>query len=674
MGKSGFFPRLALVNLVRNGRYYGPYLLSCGALAAMYYILRFLTWNEVILTVRGSAYLQTMMFIGCVVVGLFSAALLLYANSFVMKRRQRELGLYNILGLEKRHVAVLCVWETLFCAAAAIPGGLAAGILLSKLILLLLLKLVKLPVQFGFSVSVRGMGETAALMGVLFLLALLWNLLRLARGRPIELLHSDSAGEREPKTKRLLAVLGLASLLGGYAIALTTEDPVQALTLFFVAVVLVMLGTYCLFTAGSIALLKRLRESKGFYYQTRHFTAVSGLLYRMKQNAVGLANICILACMVLVTVSGTVCLYLGAEKSLDAYYPYDVEIGGDLTGEGLTGRAEEIRNRIGELAADAGLSVTRMDDTLYLSCAFTMEGDTVRFTENKFIASVSSVVADRLVIFQTAEEYARLTGENVSLAAEEVLCWDPEGILPDSFTLSASGGAYRVAGRLEEMPLSLQSGRFGGYESGVLYLAVADEAALLRIADAQVSERGENASAPLYRANFDLTGSGEEQIAFLHTLTDAWNWTEGGYSYVSRAEAAEEFYTMYGGFLFLGIFLGLLFLLATVLIIYYKQVSEGYEDQRRYRIMQQVGMSRREVSASIRGQILLVFFLPLAAAGLHILAAFPMLCRILELFGLYDVGLFALCTAAALAVFAAVYALVYGLTARTYERIVSSAA
>lgn len=324
MGKRSFFPRLALVNLVRNSRYYGPYLLSCGALAAMYYILRFLTWNEVIQTVRGAAYLQVMMSIGCFVVALFSTVLLLYANSFVMKRRQKELGLYNILGLEKRHIAALCFWETLLCAAVVIPGGIAAGILLSKLILLLLLKLVQIPVQFGFSVSVRGVGETAALLGVLFLLALLWNLLRLGRSRPIELLHSDSAGEREPKTKRLLAVLGLAALLGGYAIALTTRNPVNALMLFFVAVILVMLGTYCLFTAGSIALLKRLRANKGIYYQTRNFTAISGLLYRMKQNAVGLANICILACMVLVTVSGTLCLYLGAEKSLDGRYPDDI--------------------------------------------------------------------------------------------------------------------------------------------------------------------------------------------------------------------------------------------------------------------------------------------------------------------------------------------------------------
>ena len=535
MGKRSFFPRLALVNLVRNSRYYGPYLLSCGALAAMYYILRFLTWNEVIQTVRGAAYLQVMMSIGCFVVALFSTVLLLYANSFVMKRRQKELGLYNILGLEKRHIAALCFWETLLCAAVVIPGGIAAGILLSKLILLLLLKLVQIPVQFGFSVSVRGVGETAVLLGVLFLLALLWNLLRLGRSRPIELLHSDSAGEREPKTKRLLAVLGLAALLGGYAIALTTRNPVNALMLFFVAVILVMLGTYCLFTAGSIALLKRLRANKGFYYQTRHFTAISGLLYRMKQNAVGLANICILACMVLVTVSGTLCLYLGAEKSLDGKYPDDILV-----------------------------TQTLKDDT------------------------------------------------------------DPAATLD----------------------------------------LVADGALAEHLMNTDLARR-------TFRIHLNTDGADSEKLACAKAVLAV---SDGRYGVASRQEMAEEFYAMYGGFLFLGIFLGLLFLMATVLIIYYKQVSEGYEDQRRYQIMQQVGMSRREVGASIRGQILLVFFLPLLTAGLHILAAFPMLCRILELFGLHEVGMFALCTAGTLAVFAAVYALVYGLTARTYERIVGGEA
>ena len=650
MGKRSFFPRLALVNLLRNSRYYGPYLLSCGALAAMYYILRFLTWNEVIQTVRGAAYLQTMMFIGCFVVALFSTVLLLYANSFVMKRRQKELGLYNILGLEKRHIAALCIWETLLCAIAVIPGGIAAGILLSKLILLLLLKLVQIPVQFGFSVSVRGMGETAALLGALFLLALLWNLLRLGRSRPIELLHSDSAGEREPKTKRLLALLGLASLLGGYAIAVTTRNPVDALMLFFVAVILVMIGTYCLFTAGSIALLKRLRANKGFYYQTRHFTAVSGLLYRMKQNAVGLANICILACMVLVTVSGTLCLYLGAQTSLDSKYPDDILVTQTLK-DGVDPAAT--LGLVQRAVADAGRQVTNL--RYETSASFH-----ARYSGNTLLTDMSQSGLLTEVTILTAEEYSRLTGETVSLEENQVLSYvDGDFQLPETFFLAYEESPVQVKARLDSFPAG---------DSAI----VTNEITLGLVADGALAERLMNMDLArrTFRIHLNSDGTDGEKLACAKAILAV---SDGNYGVASRQEMAEEFYAMYGGFLFLGIFLGLLFLLATVLIIYYKQISEGYEDQRRYQIMQQVGMSRREVGSSIRGQILLVFFLPLLAAGLHILAAFPMLCRILELFGLYDVGLFALCTAGTLAVFAAVYALVYGLTARTYERIVGGA-
>ena len=598
MGKRSFFPRLALVNLLRNGRYYGPYLLSCGALAAMYYILRFLTWNEVIQTVRGAAYLQSMMSIGCFVVVLFSAVLLLYANSFVMKRRQRELGLYNILGLEKRHIAALCFWETVLCAAAVIPGGIAAGILLSKLILLLLLKLVQIPVQSGFSVSVRGMGETATLLGMLFLLALLWNLLRLGRSRPIELLHSDSAGEREPKTKRLLAVLGLAALLGGYAIAVTTRNPVNALMLFFVAVILVMLGTYCLFTAGSIALLKRLRANKGFYYQTRHFTAVSGLLYRMKQNAVGLANICILACMVLVTVSGTLCLYLGAEKSLDSKYPDDILVTQTLeAGIDPTTTLELVRQTV----ADTGRQVT---DLRYESSA----SFRARYSGNTLLNNIDQSGLLTKVTVLTAGEYSRLTGDAVTLEENEVLaCADGELQLPETFLYE--GIPIRVKARLDSFPAG---------DSAI----VSNEVTLGLVADGALAEHLMNMDLArrTFRIHLNTDGTDSEKLACAKAILAV---SDGAYGVASRQEMAEEFYAMYGGFLFLGIFLGLMFLLATVLIIYYKQISEGYEDQRRYQIMQQVGMSRREVGVSIRGQILLVFFLPLLAAGLHILDGLP---------------------------------------------------
>ena len=649
MGKHGFFPRLALVNLLRNSRYYGPYLLSCSGMAAMYYILRFLTWNEVIQTVRGAAYLQAMMWIGCYVVSLFSIVILLYANSFVMKRRQRELGLYSVLGMEKRHVARMCFWETLLCAAVTIVGGIAAGILLSKLILLMLLKLVHIPVQFGFSVSGKGILETAELFGVLFVITLAWNLLRVGRSRPVELLRGGSTGEREPRTRRLLTALGILTLLGGYTLALFTQNPVEALGLFFVAVLLVMAGTYCLFTAGSVALLKRLRANRQYYYQTKHFTAVAGLLYRMKQNAVGMANICILSSMVLVTVSGTLCLYLGSEDALNRMFPYDVEVVQDLDRQ--TQDPAETLAQVREGVADEGEVLGYY--TRYAARGF--------YGGNTLTLAAQAGTLTRLELM-TAEDYSRLTGREATLTPAEVLACAQGITLPNTFYIEDL--PFQVKERLET-PVPRNDTVVISGDQGFLGLVVADQA----VVD-QINGLDPGRMTRQFRVQLCLDGTEAEKLTCFERLLMASGGRWGG---SSRQDNARDIYAMYGGFLFLGIFLGLLFLLVTVLIIYYKQLSEGYEDQRRYQIMQQVGMSRREVRASIRSQILLVFFLPLGAAGLHILMAFQMLCRILELFNLYNVGLFALCTAGTLLAFAAIYALVYGLTARTYYRIVSPA-
>lgn len=649
MRNAGFFPRLALVNLARNGRFYGPYLLSCGAVAAMYYILRFLTWHEALTTVRGAAYLQVMMSIGCFVVSLFSAVILLYANSFVMKRRQRELGLYNILGLEKRHIAAMCFWETLFCAAVTILGGILAGVLLSRVMLWCVVRLLRLPVEIRFSLSGQGAAETAALFSGLFLLTLVVNLFRLGRSRPIELLRSSAAGEREPKTKRLLTAVGLLVLAAGYVIALATEDPVEALMMFFVAVLLVMVGTYCLFTAGSIALLKCLRADRGFYYQTRHFTAVSGLLYRMKQNAVGLANICILSSMVLVTVSGTLCLYLGMEDTLDRMYPHDIEVIQDLDRQ--PGDPMETLERVQAAVADAGRHTVHLDHYTRIAFTGSYGGNTLTFQAG----SGTTVQVELLA----AGDYARLTGRDVALDTGEVLACTGGLSLPDTFFIEDQH--LRIAKRLDTFPISNGAAMVSGTEP--LYL-VMDEETLDR-----VTAPSESLSRQ-FRVQLDLDGTDAEKLACADALLAASN---GAFSVNSRQDNARDYYAMYGGFLFTGLFLGALFLLATVLIIYYKQLSEGYEDQHRYQIMRQVGMSFREVRASINSQILLVFFLPLAAAGLHILAAFRMLCRILELFGLTNVGLFALCTAGSLLAFCGIYALVFVLTARTYGRIVGGA-
>ena len=648
MRNAGFFPRLALVNLVRNGRFYGPYLLSCGAVAAMYYILRFLTWHEALAAVRGAAYLQVMMSIGCFVVSLFSAVILLYADSFVMKRRQRELGLYNILGLEKRHIAAMCFWETLYCAAVSILGGILAGILLSRGMLWCVVRLLRLPVEIRFSVSGKGCLETAALFGVLFALTLAVNLFRVGRARPVELLRGGAAGEREPKTKRLLTAVGLLALGAGYCIALTTEDPVAALELFFVAVLLVMIGTYCLFTAGSVALLKRLRADRGFYYQPRHFTAVSGLLYRMKQNAVGLANICILSTMVLVTVSATACLYLGMEHTLDRAYPHDIQVTQDLDRQ--PGDPAETLETVRAALTSAGARVKTLDWYTGVSFSGGYGGNTLALEGG----------GDVQVELVTAADYSRLTGREITLADGEVLAYSDGLTLPETFYIGDL--PLRVAERLDSF--AAQGGT--AMVSNVQTLGlVAEEETLERIA-ALAPEKSRQ-----FRVQIDLEGSDNEKLAWAEALSGA---SGGAFRVAGRQDNARDLYAMYGGFLFTGLFLGGLFLLATVLIICYKQISEGYEDQRRYQIMGRVGMSPREIRSSVNSQVLLVFFLPLAAAGLHILAAFRMLCCLLELFGLDNVGLFALCTAGSLLAFALIYALVYALTARTYGRIVGGTA
>lgn len=655
MRKSSFFPRLALVNLLRNGQYYGPYLLACGGTAAMFYILRYLTESDIVASVRGAGYLQSLMYLGCIVVALFSIVLLLYANSFVMKRRQRELGLYNILGLEKRHIALLCLWETLYCALAAIVGGIAVGILFSKLTLLLLLQIARLPVEFGFEISVPGIFATAALFAVLFALTLVCNLFRVSRSRPVELLHSDSAGEREPKTKRLLVVLGLLTLGGGYFLSWKVQRPEEALALFFLAVVLVMIGTYCLFTAGSVAVLKALRSNPGYYYQTRHFTAVAGLLHRMKQNAVGLANICILSTMVLVTVSTTVSLYTGMESSLDQMFPHDVDIIQSLDDRDEDGpqlSTEELLAQVERNLAAAGRKAellqwyTRTDTVGY-------------YSGNTFSLNFQDGINTQIELL-TAEEYSRLTGRSVTLEPDQVFVQMENLDLPKTFYIESL--PFHVAGTVTDFPRYNTTVLVSGHTARVS-LVVADETVI-----SAIGAQDRNGLDREFRIQMDLDGTEAQKLACVDLLL---NGTGGGTAINSRQDNAVDLYAMYGGFLFLGIFLGLLFLLATALIIYYKQISEGYEDQRRYQILRQVGMTDREVRASIHSQILLVFFLPLCTAGIHTAAAYPMVSKLLTLFQLTSTGHYALCTAGTLAVFCAVYALVYGLTARAYRRIIA---
>jgi putative ABC transport system permease protein len=673
--KTGFYPRLAAQSIRKNGKFYLPYLLTCVGTAAMFYIMLFLNGNKGLQAMPGAGSLQSALGFGTVVIALFSAVLLFYTNSFLMKRRKKELGLYNILGMEKRHIARILAWETAYTALIGIVGGILAGILLSKLLLLLLCSLLRFDIPFGFSVELPGMSLTAAVFCAIFALNLLVNLGRIHLAKPIELLLGGSVGERDPKTRWLPALVGILTLGTGYAIAVTVQSPLSALWLFFIAVILVIIGTYCLFTAGSIAVLKLLRKNKAYYYQTKHFAAVSGMLHRMKRNAAGLASICILSTMVLVTVSTTLSLYLGVEDVLAARFPHDISLTLREPGEGTV---EEALAKIQAAAAEQNMHIEKLSATEYLEFTVKMEGD--KMTNGSGLPLNGSDIA--IVHFITTEEYERQTGRAVSLESGEVLAQPAGREIPDSFELL--GRRFTVRETIADIDfLSEESTDVVPVLSFVV--SPSDMEDIVTREKESYSDNASSLSAAIY---LDLAGTDEEKLAYYDSISNALAETVTGeyvdengqtqtYEYrvlyaESRAAGAESVYTMWGGFFFLGLFLGTLFLMATVLIIYYKQISEGYEDADRFQIMQKVGMSEREVRASVRSQILIVFFLPLTMASVHIAAAFPMITRLLTLFNLNNVGLFAWCTLGTVLVFALIYGLVYALTARAYYQIVKT--
>lgn len=655
-----FFPRLAVQNITRNRRFYLPYLLTCAGCAAMFYILLLLSADPALAAMYGGGTLQSMLVFGVVVIGVFSLILIFYTNSFLMKRRRRELGLWNILGLEKRHIARVLFLETLFIAAVSILGGLLCGMLLSKLLSLLLYRLVGIAAPFGMLFSLSSCAITAAVFGVIFLLTLAFNLLQIHLARPVELLRSGKAGERQPRTRWLLTLIGLAAMTAGYVLALRVQDALAAINTFFLAVLLVIVGTYCLFTSGSIAALKALRRNRRYYYQTRHFTAVSGMLHRMKQNAAGLASICILCTMILVTVSTTVSLYSGLEDVVRTQYPHELTAYVSGSTQARDAALAAVRAAAAKIDAQAEIRSYRLHER-YFSRAGNEFSDPTGFNPQK-----------THVLFIPWSDYAPGAGGG-TLADGEALLWSPQGTPRGTVVFAGTRFAARAAA---DFPL--RSGRADPLEETIYaVLTDADFETFFRGSDRDAMEVDIDTavSAEQARALRDAVDAAIQANGDVSTVTHADGTTDtvcvSSYSVDSRTEGRAEYQANYGGFLFLGIFLGTLFLMATVLIIYYKQVSEGYDDRERFVIMQQVGMSRDEVRSSIRSQVLTVFFLPIGVALLHVCGAFRMMTKLMLLFNLSNVGLFVLCTALTAAVFAVIYGAVYALTARTYYKIVS---
>jgi len=664
-----FYPKLAANTIKKNGKFYFPYILTCIGTIAMFYIMCFIKTNEGINKMPGADSLEQIMGLGTGVIAIFSAIFLFYTNSFLIKRRKKELGLYNILGMEKGHIGKILFYETLMTGAVSIITGLLLGTLFSKLILLIYAKLLSFDIPFGFSISAHGIKWSIYLFSAIFLLILLSNLFRIKLAKPIELLKGGNIGEKEPKTKLLMAILGAICLGIGYYIAITTESPLNALILFFVAVILVIIGTYLLFNAGSIALLKLLRKNKNYYYKTKHFTSISGMIYRMKQNATGLANICILSTMVLAMVTGTLSLYFGAEDALKNRYPYDIKVSRTFQGKNI------VRNKLMQSILDAvskqGRKIIRMKD--YESLTFVAHNDNGQFTGDIDYLSSNYEVFTLI----TADEYTHLTGKTSNLTDNNVLAYSSKRQIEDNFSLF--GQTFTVKEHLEDIPV------LSDYRSIVTnyhLIVVSSENVFTEIMNAQSEAYGNAASPTIYEIYLDIDGEDDEKIACAQAIENvirnnvefASADSSIDYSYAnyvqSRQARAERFYSLYGGFLFLGLFLGTLFMMATALIIYYKQISEGYDDRERFQIMQKVGMSKDEIKATIRSQVLKVFFLPIIAAAIHIAAAFKIITKLLALMNLTNVTLFFWCTVATLLVFSIIYGIVYALTAKVYYNIV----
>ena len=667
----GIFSRLAKQNIRNNKSTYIPYMITCIFCIAMIYMMEFLrdcpTLDQ---AVRQADEVRMIVFTGEIVVEIFCIIFLIYSNSFLMKRRQKEIGLYNILGLERNHIGIVMFLETIITSIGSLAGGIAAGIIGSKLALLLLLKLLHIPSVLGFYISVKGIFTCLFMFGIIFLMILFLNLAKIHLSRPVELLRGNNTGEKEPAAKWLMALIGFICLGAGYYLAVTTESPIKAITIFLLAVILVMAGTYLLFTAGSIVILKFLRRRKSFYYRTGNFISISGMLYRMKQNAIGLASICILSTGVLLMIAMTVSIYFGMNDIMLNRYPYDVDMSVTSISEEECQTAIEAFEKA---IADNKVPVEKSVEEIYLDIVCSKNGDQILIKPANTIRNSDSVLVLSLL---DQAEYERLTGISANLNDGEIFAWYPSAVQKDSVTVDET--EFTVKKWLDKNPLTC--GEDAVSDNAVLVVTDEDfkkfdEMRTEMYKGVSSAPAGEDLTLHL---GLDITGSETDKIDFgtpvMEVVKDLKK--NGGLSENSwitsgiRQQEYESYYADNGSLLFIGILLGSLFLMGTAMIIYYKQISEGYEDQKRFEIMQKVGLSRREVRSSVRRQILMVFFLPLLMAMLHITMAFPMIRRMLLLFGMTNTKLFIGCTAGTVLIFAVVYGLIYLMTARSYYHIV----
>ena len=676
---NNIYAKLAGTNIRNNRQLYLPYILSGIMTVAMFYLMMFINNNPGIDKIPGARNLKMIMELGVGVIAIFSYIFIFYTNSFISKRRKKEIGIYNILGMEKRHIGRVLALETVFVAVITILGGLAAGIVFSKLVLMLLYRILGFDETVMFYITGSGIRTTLVVFGILYVFTLIYNLMQITFAKPVELLRGGNVGEKEPKTKWLMAIAGAACIVTAYYIAITTENPIKVLTLFFVAVLLVIAGTYFLFTAGSIAVLKMLRNNKNFYYNKKHFAAVSGMLYRMKQNAAGLASICILSTMVLVMVSTTVSMFAGVQDELAARYPQEITL--YSTYDNVFEGKDDVTDLVKQTIADQGRTIENECSYRYLLLLLKQNDTSFEAASqdawNSDLAMVNVATRDDLIALDN-----RFTEENTSLPQSgTVSVYGSKAY--DADTITILGKEFQVG---ESRVFTIDKDMYASLGFNDDYYVVVDSLDTLKDIFALANTDNRITS---YRgvSGYDIDGTTAEKIACADAVNEAiqaanekaglnkedtvTNGLTSRYM-ESRSANENEFYSLYGGLFFLGVFLGIMFLMVTVMIIFYKQISEGYDDKQRYEIMEKVGMSNEEVKTSIQSQIRMVFFLPIVTAAIHVAAAFPMINRLLMLLNLTNTRLFVICLIITILIFTVIYYIVFKLTSRSYYKIVGN--
>lgn len=666
------YRKLAFTNIKNNGSLYLPYIISGIVTVAMFYIMMFLNNSKGLEKIYGSSYLTSIMALGVGIIAVFSYIFIFYTNSFIIKRRKKEIGVYNILGMEKRHIAKVMGIETVTVALIAIIGGIVTGMLFSKLSILLLYKILAVKETVKFEINFSTIINTLIVFGILYALTLIYNMMQIKLANPIELLRGGNVGEKEPKSKWLMTIIAVGCLAVAYYISITTENPLKVLSLFFVAVLLVIVGTYLLFIAGSIVFLKMLRKNKKFYYNKKHFAAVSGMIYRMKQNAGGLASICILSTMVLVIIASTVSLYIGLDDELKTRYPMEAVTYVDY--HKVDDNVDSVREHIRQIIEDEGRTITDEKTYGYFNMMTNQYDNRLeKISENDSLGNgtyVNIVTKDALCELEDTfdeKDIPELDDNSVAVYGTKKYNYDSINIMGCEFDVKESK-YYKIK----------KDAYLSSCFTNEYYIVVNNMDTLTQLFDLQKEVYGDRAFTFRNTIGFDFDGTKQQKINCTkkinqYLVSDAEKEIGNGTAYVEgRAENEEAVYTLYGGIFFLGIFLGTMFLMVTVMIIFYKQTSEGYDDKDRYEIMEKVGMSNAEVKKSIQSQVRMVFFLPIVTAAIHVAAAFPILRRLLVMLNLTDTQLMIECMIGTLLVFLAIYYLVFKLTSRTYYKIVGN--